>query len=116
MALKKDRCGYCNKDGMEKIPIPSDEQGSWYSFLNGIDFILLGKVGSVSRSVLEKVVAAKRELVEVVPQQWGCLDCGTIHTYWYRKDGKEGVLFKITNDRKKGHGRPLVTEMPGTMN
>lgn len=107
MKARKDCCGVC-KGKMGKISIPSDELGPYLSvFIDG-RMKLLGLPGKVSQAVYDQIHKAGLAITEVVPQQWGCPDCETIHTYWYRKDGKQGALFRMTKDRQKGKGRPLA--------
>lgn len=107
MKARKDVCGVC-KSRMEKIPIPPEEKGPYLSvFIEG-RIKILGLPKKVPQTLFDQIHKAGLAITEVVPQQWGCLECDTIHTYWYRKDGKQGALYRMTKDRQKGRGRPLA--------
>ncbi len=115
---RKINCGVCNSD-MVRIPVPTGEQGPWISFTHQGVFHLVGKVGQIRDTVLKKLSKwqgeGKLEIVEVMLDQWGCPNCETIQSYWYRKDGKEGDLFRMTKDRKGGKGKSLIEEFGGRL-
>lgn len=75
---------------------------------------IVGKVSDVPAVIVSKFNRLAVEHTEVMLQQWGCPKCETIHSYWYRKDGKEGDLFRLTKDRQRGKGIPLA-EVPGSL-
>jgi hypothetical protein len=61
--------------------------------------------------------AQNGEIIEVVHVYFGCTNetCGTTVRLRFRKDGKEGDLWRSMKKRKKGIGRPLVTEFGGNL-
>lgn len=95
------------------------------SFIDGNKAIqILGKEGEVPVHILQKLERLKIEITLVVPVQFACIDkcysptdedVTSMMTFWMRKDGKEGFLFRDTRERQKGHGRPLLTEIPGNL-
>jgi hypothetical protein len=125
--MKNPPCGVC-KGKTIRIPIPPREMGPYYSYWDGRETQIVGKVGEVPDPVLQKLHRLKIELVEVVPIQFGCTDkCydqmdengdpkPTIMTFWMRKDGREGDLWREIMERKHGHGNAVPDEIPGTLN
>ena len=127
--LKCPPCAVCEGKTM-RIPIPSDEMGPYLSARNAVtgDFRILGKVDEVPEKIINKYRMMFYRLVEVVPVQFGCTDkCyakldelgnpqPSIMTYWMRKDGKEGDLYRDVKARDKGIGRPLMKKIPGNLN
>lgn len=103
--MNKSICGVCGKK-MERIPIPANERGP-FLMVRG-QMTPLGRADiAVVQQAAKKFRDGGAEVLEVVLDQWGCLECETIHSYWYRKDGKEGDLFRVTKDRQHGKGVPL---------
>jgi hypothetical protein len=59
--------------------------------------------------------AKNGEIIETVHVYFGCPDdnCKTVIRLRYRKDGKEGDLWRTMKARRAGHGRPIVTDFGG---
>lgn len=113
----KSFCGVCGTMQV-RIPIPSGEKGPFLTFTHqGVFYLPATPERPASAAVMSKLLRwqmeRKLELVECVLDQWGCPKCETIHSYWYRKDGKEGDLFRMTKARQHGHGAPLLEDFGG---
>jgi hypothetical protein len=128
----KSFCGVCGTPQV-RIPVPSAERGPWISFNEpkglralppflqkyvkttaGTTFIL-GLEKDVPRSIIGRLMSMKVEVIEVMLDQWGCPSCETIHSYWYRKDGKEGDLYRDTKARQMGKGEPILQDFGGSL-
>ena len=108
----KALCGVCGNK-MVKIPLPPTP---YYAIRDGSTTpMLLGLVGQTRKTVLDKMHREGAEIIEIVPVQYGCLDDETIHTFWYRKDGLEGDLWRVMQIRNAGDGPEVVREMPGVL-
>ena len=115
----KSFCGMCGTV-MFRIPIPSEEKAPFLTFTHqNVLYIPSTPQRPASAPVMTKLnkweSEGKIRLVECVLDQWGCPkdNCGTIQSYWYRKDGKEGDLFILTKQRQGGKGAPLVEDFAG---
>jgi hypothetical protein len=64
-----------------------------------------------------KEKAKNGEIIEVIHVYFGCPDdvCKTIIRLRFRKDGKEGDLWRTMKARQAGHGRPIVTDFGGSL-
>lgn len=114
MASGKSFCAVCGKK-MTKIPIPKDEMGPWlgYTAQDGT-FARVCLSKNLTHAIAHKAKTQGIKLSECVPVQYGCTNCETIHTYWYRVDGKQGDLFRIMKQRQMGKGKPIV-DIPGNL-
>ena len=113
----KSFCGMCGT-AMVRIPIPSEEKGPFLTFTHqDVLYIPATPQRPAPSAVMAKLHRWENEgrikVVECVLDQWGCPKCETIHSYWYRKDGKEGDLFRLTKQRQGGKGAPLVEDFAG---
>lgn len=72
-------------------------------------------VWAMTDSNIFKERARNGEIIEVVHVYFGCTDekCGTTVRLRFRKDGKEGDLWRSMKERKKGIGKPIVTDFGG---
>ena len=108
----KALCGVCG-NGMEKIPLPPTP---YYALRdNSTTPTLIGLVGRTPKTVLDKLHKEGGEIIEIVPVQYGCLEDETIHTFWFRKDGQQGDLWRTMQARDSGDGPAIVREMPGAL-
>lgn len=114
MATNKSFCGVCGKR-MTKIPIPSADMGPWvgYTAEDGT-FHRLCLAKNLTAAIVQKAKSQRITLSECTPQQYGCTNCETIHTYWFRTDGKPGDLFRIMKARQMGKGKPIA-DVPGNL-
>ena len=108
----KALCGVCGNK-MVKIPLPPTP---YYALRDeSTTPVLIGRVGHTPKTVLDKLYKEGGEIIEIVPVQYGCLDDETIHTFWFRKDGQQGDLWRTMQARASGDGPEVVREMPGTL-
>ena len=130
---KKSFCGMCGTAQI-RVPVPEAERGPWSSFIDpaGLKLLppflakhvsntsstslyILGLEKDVPDWAVRKFRLKRVEITPVMLDQWGCPKCETIHSYWYRKDGKEGALYHTTRERQKGKGPNLREEFEGDM-
>jgi len=120
--MKTPFCGMCNSRTV-KIQIPPEDMVPHLSYKEPTtQFIeIIGRSNRWSGVQLEALRSAVLnlfhvDLVEVIPVQFGCLkeSCGSIATYWFRKDGKPGDL---SNAYRQGNGKSKkLLEFPGKLN
>lgn len=113
----KSFCGMCGTV-MVPVPIPDEEKGPYLTFDHqDVLYVPATPQRPASSMVMAKLNKWEGEgrikVVECVLAQYGCPKCETIHSYWYRKDGKEGDLFRRTKQRQGGKGTPLVEDFAG---
>jgi hypothetical protein len=59
--------------------------------------------------------ARNGEVIETVHVFYVCEKCDTSVRLRFRKDGKEGDLWRTMKKRNAGHGRPVVTDFGGAL-
>lgn len=59
--------------------------------------------------------AQNGDVIETVHVFYMCADCETSVRLRYRKDGREGDLWRVMKKRKAGKGRPLMTDFGGSL-
>lgn len=108
----KALCGVCGNK-MARLPLPMTP---YVAIRDGSTVpTLIGRPGKIRPKVLKKLREVGAELIEIVPVQYACPDDETLQTFWFRKDGLEGDLWRTMRARNAGDGPEVLREMPGAL-